>query len=406
MYDVRRTSYSWRFKFFPESAVMPWSDVIGQSRVKEYFLHVIRSKRLAHAYLFVGPEGSGKDALALELAKVLHCERGGEEACGTCPSCLRILAMGHPDVQFVTALPRGKDEGNDDGPLDKLSVAEVRLVQEEFQTKGKDPYHEIVLPKANVIKVNSIREIRRESSMTTSDRRTRVTIISQAERMNDEASNVLLKTLEEPSGETLLILTTAKREQILPTIQSRCQVVRFESLSEEEIRDALVQRRGVPADQAAITARLAGGGYTRAVGMLTEDLLQARRDVVQFVRFALSNSLVAVFDEIDRIAESKEKELYRRFLLLLLMWCRDAMVLVAGGTIINRDQEDDLGKFITRFPDADLPRVLAGIERALALLDRNIHPRLLFINLVLLLRSAIPPVPLGHPGSLVPTEIS
>ncbi len=385
---------------------MPWSDIIGQLRVKDYFLHVIRSQRLAHAYLFVGPEGSGKDATALELAKVIHCERGGEDACGTCTSCLHVQSMSHPDVQFVTALPRGKDEGNDDGPLDKVAPSDVHLIQEELQAKGADPYHQIVLPRANVIKVSSIREVRRESSMTTSDRRTRVTIISQAERMNDEASNTLLKTLEEPSGETLLILTTARREQILPTIQSRCQVIRFEALTEEEIRTALMERRGVPAGQAEVTARLAGGGFTRAVGLLTEDLLQARRDVVQFVRLALSGSLIGVFDDIDRLVELKEKELYRRFLLLLLMWCRDAMVLMSGGTVINQDQAEDLAKFIAKFPEADLPRVLGGIERALSLLDRNIHPKLLLINLVLLLRSAIPTAPLGHPGSLVSMEAS
>ncbi len=383
---------------------MSWSDIIGQSRVKEYFRLALRSGRLAHSYLFVGPEGVGKDAVALEIAKVLHCETGTDEACGHCPSCQRMAAMGHPDLHFVTALPRGKDESDDDGPLDTLPADEVRRIQEEYQAKARDPYRQVILPKANVIKVNSIREARRESGLTTSDQRKRVTVISQAERMKAEASNMLLKTLEEPAADTMFILTTARREQILPTILSRCQVVRFDGLSEDDIRTALMERKGIGSEQAAITARLAGGSFTRAVELLTDDLLQARRDVVQFVRLALSNSMIGVLDEIDRMAEWKDKDLYRRFLLLLLMWCRDAMILNAGGAIINQDQEDALSKFTARFPEADLPRVLGGIERAFALLDRNIHPRLLFINLVLLMRAAIPPVPLGHAGSLVQWE--
>jgi len=383
---------------------MPWTDVIGQQRVKNYFLHAFRSNRLAHAYLFVGPEGTGKDAMALEIARVLHCERGGDEACGSCSSCMRLRAMQHPDVRFVMALPRGKDEGNDDAPLDKLSEQEVRLVQEQLRAKGADPYHRIVLPKANVIKVNSIREIRRESPMTTSDRRKRVIIISQAERMNDEAANMLLKTLEEPSGETMLILTTAKSEQILPTIQSRCQVVRFDGLSEDEIRRALIDRRGVDPAEAAMKARLANGGYTRAVDLLSEDVKSLRDEVVGFASKAMSQSIVQVFDAIDQLAELKEKEAYRTFLLLLMMWCRDAMILATGGTIINQDQQDRLRKFLEVFPTADLPRILGGIEQALTLLDRNIYPKLLLLNLVLLLRSAVPETPMGHPGGLATTE--
>lgn len=384
---------------------MPWNSVIGQQRVKEYFRHAIRSGRLAHAYLFVGPEGTGKDAAALELAKVIHCERGGDESCGECPSCHRMQSMSHPDVHFVTALPRGKDETDDHGPLEKLSPDDIRLVQEEYKAKAEDPYRQIVFPRANVIKVNSIREIRAESSMTTSDRRKRVTIISHAERMNDESSNMLLKTLEEPSDETMFILTTSKREQILPTIVSRCQLVRFDPLGEAEIREALIGRRGVAPENAALTARVAGGGYTRAVELVSENLKEEREQVVQFVRLALTTSMLGVLEEIDRMTEQKDKEPYRRFLQLLLLWCRDAMVLAAGGTIINQDQEEGLGKFVAKFPEADLPRVLAGIDRALALLERNIYPRLLLVNIVLLLRAAVPPQPLGHPGGLVPMEM-
>jgi DNA polymerase-3 subunit delta' len=386
---------------------MAWSDIIGQQRVKDYLTHVLRARRVAHAYLFVGPEGTGKDAVALELAKVIHCERGGEEACDACSSCLRVRTLNHPDIHFVTALPRGKDEGNDDGPLDKLLEGELRVIQQELRAKGENPYARITIPKANVIKVNSIREVRREASMTTSDRRQRVTILSQAELMNDEAANMLLKTLEEPAGHTMLILTTSKREQLLPTIQSRCQLLRFDPIPEEDLRHALAERRKVQSHQALLTARLAGGSYTRALELLSEDLLQARRDVVQFIRLALSGSILGAFDEVDRIAELKEKGIYRRFLLLLLMWCRDAMVLASGGSVLNEDQQEDLHKFVARFPGADLPRVLAGIERALTLLDRNIHPKLLLFNLILLLRTAVPvDAPMGHPGALVPLENS
>lgn len=236
-----------------------WPRVIGQRRVKGTLLAARRSGRLPHAYLFYGGEGVGKDAAALELARVLRCERGEDEACGVCPSCLRVSTMQHPDVRLIIALPRGAQEKDDDGPLAKLTEAEVRVVQEQLALKGADPYHRIQIPKANVIKVNSVREIRRESSMSTSDSRTRVFIISGADAMNDASANTLLKTLEEPPGDTMFILTTSRREALLPTILSRCQLVRFDPLTEEEITSALVGRGHMDAARAALLARLAGG---------------------------------------------------------------------------------------------------------------------------------------------------
>jgi DNA polymerase-3 subunit delta' len=311
----------------------------------------------------------------------------------------------HPDVHLVVPLPRGKDEGNDDGPLDKLTEADVLAVQEQLRLKGGDPYHRVVIPRATVIKVNSIREVRREASMTTSDHRRRVTIVTRAELMNDEAANMLLKTLEEPSGDTMLILTTAHREQLLPTILSRCQLVRFDQLSEREILTALTGRSGVDQAHAAVTARLANGSYTRAVELLSEDLLGLRRDVVQFIRHALTPGAAALLDDVDRLTESKDRELIRRFLLLMIVWFRDAMVLASGGSIINVDQQEDLGKFVARFGTADVPRMLNGLERALSLLDRNVQARLILINIALLTRASVLGETLaGHPGSLTAPE--
>lgn len=214
---------------------MPWSRVIGQKRVKNLLLRTLQNGRLPHAYLFYGMEGVGKDAMAIELASTLHCERAAEEACGECASCLKMHSLEHPDIKFVVALPVGKNEEADDTPLARLPEADVRLVQEQLALKGMNPYHRVTIPRATIIKINSIRDVRRESSMTTFDRRRRVIIISNADQMGDEAANTLLKTLEEPSGNTMLVLTTAHRDRLLPTIISRCQGVRFDPLSEQEI---------------------------------------------------------------------------------------------------------------------------------------------------------------------------
>lgn len=324
-----------------------WPRVIGQQRVKATLLSALRTGRLAHAYLFYGDEGVGKDAMALELARVIHCERGGEEACGQCASCLQIDSLQHPDVRFVCALPTGKGEEAGESPTAKLTEQDVETVQEELKEKGADPYHRITIPRANIIKINSIREVRRESSMSTASGR-KVFVISEADCMGEEAANTLLKTLEEPAGDTLLILTTAHRDALLPTILSRCQNVRFDRLAEPDIRAALMERKGVEARQAELVARLADGSYTRALALLTEDVDQWRRDVLAFVRSALANNVSLVMQAVEKVAELKDRELVNRFLVLLLIWFRDALVLLHGGEIINVDQQEDLKRFLAK----------------------------------------------------------
>ncbi len=366
-----------------------WPRVIGQQRVKSTLLSALRTGRLAHAYLFYGGEGVGKDAMALELARVLHCERGGEEACGQCSSCRQMETLQHPDVRFVCALPVGKGEESDDSPTAKLSEQEINIIQEELKEKGADPYHRVTIPRASIIKVNSIRAVRRESSMSTSDRRRKVFIISEADCMGEEAANTLLKTLEEPAGNTMLILTTAHRDALLPTILSRCQNVRFDRLTEHEIRAALQQRKGVEAHQAELVARLADGSYTRALALLTEDVDQWRRDVLAFVRTALASNVSSLMQAVENIAELKDRELVNRFLVLLLMWFRDALVLMHGGEIINVDQQEDLKRFTAKFPHANLLQALAHVEKAISLVDRNVYIKLVILNLAIRLKADI-----------------
>ena len=368
---------------------MSWHRIIGQQRVKEILVSALRSGRLPHAYAFVGLDGVGKDGAALELAKLLHCEVGGEEACDKCPSCVRLNLLQHPDLRFVVALPVGKGEKADDPPLEKLSQMDIEAIREQFRLKADDPYHRIVIPKASIIKINSIRDIRRESSLSTSGRGKRVIIISRADEMGDAAANTLLKTLEEPGENTMLILTTSHRDALLPTILSRCQMVQFDPLTERDILAALIERKQVEPGQASLVARLANGSYTKAVELLHEDVAQQRQQVVAFIRAALGNTITSVTDAVDELCAGKDRQRVIQFLNLMLIWVRDAMVLLQGGQVINLDQQDDLRKFVGRFPSADLVRVLENIERAISLVERNVYINLVMLHLAVQFRHSI-----------------
>ncbi len=375
----------------------PWPRVIGQHRVKRQLIAAMRGGRLAHAYLFHGSEGVGKDAMALELARVLHCETGGEEACGVCPSCRQAAMLQHPDIHLIVALPVGRNEVADDPPLARVSDPELATIREQLRRKAENPYHRITVPRATIIKINSVRDIRRESSMSTSDRRRRVFVISEADRMGEAAANTLLKTLEEPPGNTMLILTSAHRESLPPTILSRCHHVRFDSLTEQDIADALIGRNGVDPPGAALLARLANGSYTRAVDLLQEDVPRQRQEVLAFVRHVLSASVLPMMRDVDRLAQGSDRAAVIRFLVLLLMWLRDALVLSSGGDIINIDQGDDLRRFVAKFPRADLVRSVREVERAISLVERNVYIKLALFQLAVHLKGCIAGEAAGAP---------
>lgn len=364
---------------------MSWDSIIGQRRVKNVVRSALRGARVPHAWLFTGIEGVGKDAVAMEIARVLRCENpgdGGAAACEACRGCVTAAALQNPNVRFVFALPVGKGEDSrSDSPLIRLGDAELAEVQEQTALKAKDPYHNVSIPKAHQIKIASIREIRRDASLAATEPGWRIVIVSEAGLMGDEAANAFLKTLEEPSRRTLLILTSSHRERLLPTILSRCQEVRFDPLNDEEIAEALRSRRGVDRTTAALTARLAGGSYSRAVELATGDLNETRHDVVALLRAALRRSPLALHAEIERLTTKGDRLGAEQVLVLLAQWLRDALTLRITGSdrfIVNADQIPDIESFNTKFAGAPLERMIEQIEQSVYRIRANAQIPLVF----------------------------
>ena len=189
---------------------------------------------VAHAWLLLGPAGSGKLAAALAMAASLNCPVQPGAGCGTCRTCLRIARRHHPDVHHVVP----------EGPL--IPVGTVR---------------ELVIP---------------EAARSPFEGPTKVFIIEEADRMNDEAQNALLKTLEEPQPDTVFILLSEHEEELLDTIQSRCRIVRLEAVPEERIIAMLIEE-GASDTAALLAARVANGDLERARTVALEDSTSERR---------------------------------------------------------------------------------------------------------------------------------
>jgi len=371
---------------------MAWKSVIGQERVKDFLISSLRQNRLAQAYLFSGPGGVGKDALAIELAKALNCNNGALEACGTCSNCVKFQSLQHPNLHLIFSLPVGKYEVSGDPPLEKLTDEQISAIKEQLAAKAQNLYHDIVVPKANAIKVNSIREIRRTSSLRSFGNGKSVFVIMDADQLNDESSNALLKTLEEPHENNLLILTTARPDYLLPTIVSRCQQVRFDILRNEEIQDALVRREQLDASRAAIIAQLANGSYTRALELISTSLLELRDEGVNFLRSALHRTRENLLQTVDNIAIGSERSEIEQFLYLLQSWLRDTVASREGsGRVINIDDLEALKKFVDHYSEIDDAAVARSIQRAISLLNKNVYIPLILLNLGIELRKLILP---------------
>ncbi|HXL02526.1 MAG TPA: DNA polymerase III subunit delta' [Candidatus Atribacteria bacterium] len=211
---------------------MSWSEICGHERQKEFFERVVLSGRIAHAYLFSGPPRVGKTAFALELTKLLHClnpARNG--SCGQCKNCQLITNLTHPDVSLLSPLG------------DCLRIDEIRSFVRWLNFK----------PIMGKMKVG---------------------IIEEAEKLNEEAANCLLKTLEEPPKDTVVILITSHRASLLPTIISRCQIIEFSLLSPLEISNYLIERKGWKEEEAKRVSSLSQGSLGRA-----EEIKESRDDL-------------------------------------------------------------------------------------------------------------------------------
>lgn len=365
-----------------------WDSVIGQARVKQLLRRAIERNAVAHAYLFYGPEGVGKDALAIEFARTLQCREQGTESCGRCPSCQKTNDLTHPDIRVIMPLPVGKGEDPGDDPLAKLPEDVVEQVRHQLRAKGTDPYHEIEVPKATFIKINSVRDLKREASMSPVEGRFKIFLILGAESMNAEASNSLLKTLEEPLPNAVLLLTSAFRERLSQTVLSRVQQLECGALTDEEIAEALRSRDNVAAEEAASLALMSDGSYRRARSLIGTDVAGERAEAVKFLRLALGTKTLDLAAELEKLAAS-DKNAVESWLGVVSSWLRDAMFLQSGVEVPTHRRDEPMETFVARFPHGRLPEALNAVEGSIADLRKNVYLPLVLTTLAFSLRGLI-----------------
>ncbi len=357
---------------------MSWNSIIDQRRVIESLRSNVAGGRVAHAYLFHGPDGVGKRAVAVEFAKTLLCERGGDEACDKCLACTKVNRMIHPDLHLLFAQPRDADHEDIAARIQLLAKNPYATVDFIRRPSLDDPTKSS--NKQAIYPVDRIREeIRRSMSFKPVEGRYKITVMTDADRLNTEASNAFLKVLEEPTPRSVFILTTRRTERLLPTILSRTQRIRFNPLAPEAIEKALNEREEIEPKFAAALSRMADGSYTDALALKdNEDLMGFRLLVLDFFRLSYANEIDKLADQIEHINRLGRDQV-KGLLDLMLRWVRDLILYGTLGDeahLVNVDQSEAIAKFSNNLPDADLEAMASVVEEAMMLIERNVQVNL------------------------------
>lgn len=309
------------------------SSVSVNEAVLERFRTLIQRNRLAHAYLFVGPKGVGKTETALAVAKSINCEEEsgpGVFFCGQCPSCRKIASGNHPDVHVVEA---------------------------EYGTP---------------IKIEQIRTILDQGRLRPFEASKNIFILKNVEYLRLEAGNALLKTLEEPSASSLLLLTTAVLEKNLDTIRSRCHAVYFPALPNIKLARHLEKQYALDERHSGVLSYFAQGCLGRAQELKDKDFLNVKnRAIDQFIYSSAPENFL------KSILPDKEKT--KIFLEILLSWTRDALLLkreIEEAGLIHRDRVRELQIFQGKFSCAELEDLAGEIVFASKSLEENLNVKI------------------------------
>ena len=314
-----------------------WNLTGHQWAVEMLKKHVVNGT-VRHAYLFAGPPGLGRRTLALRFAQALNCSTPlePEVPCGQCRDCRQIAAMQHADLTVVQAEAEGA-----------------------------------------ILKVDQIREARRTLTLKPYQANYRVALFLRFQEANDNAANALLKTLEEAPSYAVLILTADTPEQLLPTIVSRCEVLRLRPLSVNEVQKEL-EGRGLQTDKAKLIAHLSGGRFGYALRLLEDESLLSRRDErLNDLQTLIAASRVEKFAYAEKL--SKDKESMRQAILIWLSYWRDIMLRAARAEtpLVNVDRHIEIEDLAQRLDLSIARRMVRGLEDVLEKMERNVNTRLL-----------------------------
>ena len=309
---------------------MSFQNIKGHDNVKFFLKKTLSTGEVSHSYLFFGPEAVGKTLTAITFAKALNCLNAKDDACNTCASCVKIENKNHPDVVLIEVAEK----------KDSIIIEQIRSLQEKINLR---PY----------------------------EARKKVFVIQNAHLMNEPAANCLLKTLEEPPRDSIIILVTSRPAELLLTVRSRCKQVKFTSL-ELRTRIELAGKIRLSEEEIRFLSKVEAMNVLFLAGQGRNIIEYKNRVISEFI------SDKGLLDENSPVFEGPKEE--KKFMMSVLgSWFRDILVLKAGAGenfLINSDRPAELKKLKDGYSFEELQEALSDIQFANFCLERNVGPKL------------------------------
>lgn len=311
-----------------------FSDIIGHEDIVKHFKSSIELGKVSHAYILNGEKDSGKKTLASVVAKALQCETGEPDPCGTCHSCLQAETRNQPDIIWVG--------------------------------------HE----KPNVISVDEIREhIVNDVDLKPYSSRYKIYIVPDAQLMNPQAQNALLKTLEEPPEYAIIMLLTNNVDKFLPTILSRCIVLNFKPVEPLHMIEYLVNQVGVDDSKARFCTDFAQGNLGKAVRLaISTDYNEVRDDSIRLLRKIDSMDIEEISNAVKRMAKYKLD--ITDYIDIMTMWFRDILMVKISNSpnkIIFKDEYSVMRKQASKVSYEGVEAILEAMDKLKVRLEANVN---------------------------------
>lgn len=320
---------------------MTFANILGHEPQKDILRRTIMSERLANAYLFAGPDGVGKRLMALAMARGVFCRN--QSGCGTCDQCRKIDHNNHPDLHILEA-------------------------------EGRE------------IKIDQVRELQRQIAYHPFESRCKFALIDNADLLNQAAGNALLKTLEEPPGQAVIILLSSRPDQLLQTIRSRCQTLPFHHLPHRVLKRALADHLRIGENDAHLLAALSQGSFRTALGKDRDLFIEERPRLIKSLTSLQKHSVMPALRFAQELADTKET--VQQILEIFQEFFRDLLLLHHGrpaDEIANLDLIETARAHAGRLSVSQIIERINAIQDCIYHLKRNLNRQLALEVLVLAL---------------------
>lgn len=354
------------------------AEVIANDAVKQKLVHTVNTNRVYHAQLFLGPEGNGALPLALAYAQFLLCEnRQPNDSCGECNACRKTSKLLHPDVHFT--FPVVTEKGTSRPPLSTDYIEEFRKIMLGQRYFGLNEWYEAINAenKQGNITADECYRIVKQLHLKAYEAPRKIFIVWMPEYL-DKSGNILLKSLEEPAGDTVFLLVAESEERILSTIVSRCQLVNVPRLSEEELGLVLSKQHELEPVEAAKLARFAQGNYVQALRELNDSTDISEKLLQRWLRASMDNDIQALnlwIEDVCKPGREKQKA-FLRYVMDFLHNCLVGKAMGADAANVRPEEQKLVSWGANNLTLEKIEYWYSLLEKAHYRIERNANPRL------------------------------